>query len=319
MASLPAPGPALAALAGETRAGFEWLAAGLDPAVPVSFAPNPGNVGDAAINLACWRWLTERFREVEICPLYGPERRLPRHATVFVGGGGNFVEPLYQDVSKLLTELPLTHSVRLFPVTLYGYDRLLRRWDGRIKVICREAVSYRFARRHLSHRGVRLGHDAAFALAGALPGAAPAPAGAGAARFFRGDLESVAAAGANDGDPSAARISAWADPAATETALATMVATLARHSSIATDRLHVGILAALLGRQLELHPNSYFKNRAVFQRSLCRLPQSGFSGAPVRPSTAQNDPQLYRSERARTQRRRHLSRLWLGFGQPRIS
>jgi exopolysaccharide biosynthesis predicted pyruvyltransferase EpsI len=37
---------------------------------------------------------------------------------------------------------------------------------------------------------------------------------------------------------------------------------------VRTNRLHVAIGAALLGKRVEFHPNSYFKNRAVFEFSL---------------------------------------------------
>jgi exopolysaccharide biosynthesis predicted pyruvyltransferase EpsI len=37
---------------------------------------------------------------------------------------------------------------------------------------------------------------------------------------------------------------------------------------VATDRLHVGIGAALLGKTCRLHDNSYGKNRAVYDHSI---------------------------------------------------
>lgn len=37
---------------------------------------------------------------------------------------------------------------------------------------------------------------------------------------------------------------------------------------VSTNRLHIAIGAALLGKQVRLHPNSYFKNRAVYEFSL---------------------------------------------------
>lgn len=39
-------------------------------------------------------------------------------------------------------------------------------------------------------------------------------------------------------------------------------------SIIHTDRLHVGIAACLLNKEVHLYPNSYFKNRAVFHSSI---------------------------------------------------
>lgn len=43
---------------------------------------------------------------------------------------------------------------------------------------------------------------------------------------------------------------------------------LSHFSKIQTDRLHVCIAAALLGKQVEFHPNSYFKCKAVYEHSL---------------------------------------------------
>lgn len=43
---------------------------------------------------------------------------------------------------------------------------------------------------------------------------------------------------------------------------------LAQYTTINTNRLHVAIGGALLGRKVNLHPNSYFKNKAIFKSSL---------------------------------------------------
>ena len=42
-------------------------------------------------------------------------------------------------------------------------------------------------------------------------------------------------------------------------------------ASVRTDRLHVAIAAAMLGKTVELYDNSYYKNRAVFDFSLSSL------------------------------------------------
>jgi exopolysaccharide biosynthesis predicted pyruvyltransferase EpsI len=41
-----------------------------------------------------------------------------------------------------------------------------------------------------------------------------------------------------------------------------------RFAEILTDRLHVAIAACLLGKQVHLYPNTYFKNRAVYLSSI---------------------------------------------------
>lgn len=46
------------------------------------------------------------------------------------------------------------------------------------------------------------------------------------------------------------------------------VARIGQYRHVVTNRLHVGICAALLGRQVTLLPNNYFKIRAIYQSSL---------------------------------------------------
>ncbi len=41
-----------------------------------------------------------------------------------------------------------------------------------------------------------------------------------------------------------------------------------RYDEIRTDRLHVAIAGALLGKRVLLHDNSYGKNRAVWEHSV---------------------------------------------------
>ncbi|WGM88491.1 MAG: polysaccharide pyruvyl transferase family protein [Candidatus Bathyarchaeum tardum] len=49
-----------------------------------------------------------------------------------------------------------------------------------------------------------------------------------------------------------------------------------------TDRLHVAILATILGKETFLYPNSYYKNKGVYEYSLSRYPNVTFF--PLLPS-----------------------------------
>jgi len=294
-----------AALASETLAAFDWLADGLHPDRSVSFIPNPGNIGDAAINLACWRWLTRRFRTVEVLRPGAPAAG----DLIFVGGGGNLVEPLYVNLRRVLPALPASARLFLFPSTLFGYAEVLRPLAGRLRVICREPVSLAFAQSLLPAADLRLAHDAAFTLAGALPGGAPPAPTLGTGHFFRRDKEAAQRhAETSDGDPAGAVIGNWSEPAAAETAVAALLGQLARHRALVTDRLHVAILGALLGRAVELRANSYFKNQAVFEHSLRRLP--GLSFVAAGSGSPDNDPLRFLLQQAQVApRRRGLTRV----------
>lgn len=51
---------------------------------------------------------------------------------------------------------------------------------------------------------------------------------------------------------------------------------LQKYSHINTDRLHVAICGTLLNKKVRLFPNSYFKNKAVFDYSLCEFSNISF-------------------------------------------
>jgi len=263
-------------LASETRDGFAWLAEGLSRDTPVSFVPNFGNLGDAAINLACWRFLESRFDTVELCPL---DRR-PAHRDVFLGGGGNLVEPLYEHASSFLLRLPLEHRPRLFPSTLFGHRAVFDRWGPRLRVLCREVVSLSYARSQVAHGQLRLGHDAAFALDGWLEqnlSLAPRAVRKENGRFFRRDSEALTLPPSGSEDPTAAVAGEWLDMAETESEVLLLAHRIARCRHVATDRLHGAILATLLDCEVTLHANAYFKNEAVHDHSLA---QAGVAFVP---------------------------------------
>lgn len=270
-------------LASETRDGFAWLADGLSRDTPVSFVPNFGNLGDAAINLACWRFLVSRFEVVEVCAL----DRWPAHRDVFLGGGGNMVEPLYDQAASFLLRLPLEHRPRLFPATLFGHRPVFDRWGPRLRVLCRDLVSLTFARSHVAHGQLRLCHDAAFALDGWLRqnlSLAPGAARKENARFFRRDKEALTLPPAGSEDPMAAIEGPWLDMAETEAEVLLLAHRIARCRHVATDRLHGAILAALLECEVALHANSYFKNEAVHDHSLA------LAGVTFVPGTVAGNP-----------------------------
>ena len=267
----------ISTLARETVATFEWLAEPVQRSARVSFYPNPGNVGDAAINLACWRYLSARFEEVEICAPDGT----PSHRDVFVGGGGNLVENYYEDIATFLTRLEPGRRLYIFPSTVVGYGELMSRISPFVRIVCREPVSYAHVTRVLPPDRVALGHDFAFALGPALRERfavkiAQLPKRVG--QLFRADRER-ARPDTGGVDVFGQMIGFWNDMTQTERVLDAGVRILLGYGVVHTDRLHGGILAGILGRQTVLYPNSYFKNEAVFRHSLARLDSVTFASS----------------------------------------
>ncbi len=265
---------ALGTINAETIKAFDWLTAEIDRRAPVTFVPNPGNIGDAAINLACFNYLTDRFDKVEICAV----TETPRTECVCIGGGGNLIEPLYGDVYGLLDRLTPNHRFFVFPASIHGYSGLLRRISPFTRILCRESISLAHVAKHIGAENVSLGHDAAFLLAPRLRTDFANRIGrkrTAKCRSFRIDMESIhPRLGGND--IMYEYQCAWTDMMVAHDFVWAVAGYLLRFREVETDRLHCGILAAILGRQTMLRSNSYYKNTAVFDHSLSRLPNTTF-------------------------------------------
>jgi exopolysaccharide biosynthesis predicted pyruvyltransferase EpsI len=281
----PGTADAWADLAAETEEGFAWLCNDIDPSEPVTFVPNPGNIGDALINLSCHQYLARRFDRIRLCSV----DEIPQTERVFVAGGGNLVAGLYASVAAFVERHCRDRRLHFFPSSVKGMDRWLDRLSGRLRIVCREPVSFAQVAAHVPAGEVLLGHDAAFRLAPRLRAAFAAGIAAhppGAARFFRTDGERAHAL-PTDRDLMAEAGGDWRDLAEAERVVAGAAITLLGFGRIYTDRLHCAILAALLERYVVLMPNSYFKNEAVFGHSLSRFANVRFEpGKTLLPSRA---------------------------------
>lgn len=251
----------------------------------VCFLPNSGNAGDSLINLAtlhCFDRLGIRFEAVGVGANVAGR-------TVLLGGGGNFI-PAYATIRNAFTDfLDKAKEIILLPHTVRGNEDLLARMGRNVTLICRDVESYQHAATHAAQALVLLGHDMAFhtdlprlldsteaassyqpAFVEALEKAkVDLPALQRKARVFyaRHDGESAGRIGGADADisqifafgtwPGKAQGAAWA--------LLEMIRT---SPPIETDRLHVGIGAALLGKDCVLHDNNYGKNAGVWRHSL---------------------------------------------------
>lgn len=256
-------------IAAETERAFAWLTRDIDAGEPVTFVPNPGNVGDAFINLACYRWLAARFSSLAICSV----EDTPGTDRVFIAGGGNLIDGLYTTISDFVATRCAGRRLFFFPSSVKGFDRWLGGLSGRARMICREPVSHAHVAEHLPPSDVLLAHDAAFSLAPVLRNAfaeAIVRHPQTQARFFRTDDERARIL-EGDADIMARTGGYWTDLAAAERAVAEAATTMLRFGRIYTDRLHGAILATMLDRYVVLMPNSYYKNRAVFAHSLSRF------------------------------------------------
>ncbi len=271
---------ALLAISAETERAFDWLCRDVPRDEPVTFVTNPGNIGDALINLSCYRYLSTRYAKLTVRSV----DHTPSTDCVFMAGGGNLIEGLYTSVADFVTERCSGRRLFFFPSSVSGFEQWLDGLSGRMRMICREPLSWAHVGDHLPEEEVWLGHDAAFSATGLLRAAF---AGGlqnhprSAARFFRNDDESGHRL-RSDGDVMALRGGNWVDLSAAEKAVAEAALTILQFGRVYTDRLHCAILSAILDRYVVLVPNSYFKNKAVFDHSLKTLANVRFETDPTR-------------------------------------
>jgi hypothetical protein len=144
-----------------------------------------------------------------------------------------------------------------------------RRWDERYTVYCRETVSHAgLLALGVPPERLRLSHDLALAADLSVWAARPQ---AGRIGIFRRDKEITFERRPRDLE----RHDASHGPDTEADALLDFVS---RYSEIHTDRTHAAITGAMMGRQVWMYCNCYFKNEAIYRHSLSTFPNVHFVG-----------------------------------------
>lgn len=247
--------------------------------------PTPGNAGDSFINAGTAAALSRAsvsWRRVDT----GDD---VTGRTVVLGGGGNFTE-LYDHVDTALNAFLDGGAQRivLLPHTVRGNVETLRRLRPQDVVMCRDAIGHQHVTGVCRAR-VLLQHDMAFHLDVDQFLADPALSVSGqefledrlaahgwtleqitSARemqLMRIDAESANPTGPEGFDASHHLIDGDVGELSPRSAWA-LLACVRACQAVHTDRLHVAIAAAMLGTAARLRPNSYDKNRSVYDHSL---------------------------------------------------
>lgn len=228
----------------------------------VDFYRFPGNYGDSLI----WHGTKILLSSLNISEDYVDLESPQNRQTLFIDGGGNFID-YYNDVHDFLTEKAhLYENIVILPHTIFGKRQIdvLNNIRGKVTVFCRERVSASFVNESLTHGELYLWHDCAF-----YNSFDPNPKGEGILQAFRTDMES-----AHEELPNSNIDVSYNGYA--KKPLDKLLGTLEKYKQVDTDRLHVALGAALLGKEVRLFPNSYYKNKAVFDYSLARFPKVSF-------------------------------------------
>lgn len=219
------------------------------PARPaITFIPAHGNAGDAVITLATPAWIdAQGFADGTV---------------VFKGGGLGHHANLHQ----LIDALPRDTRLVIAPCALDEPAAALLATFPHAHVHCRGKASLAIARRH--GLSCELTQD----LALTLDYTPWKREGSGTLRAFRDDIESATNfRPADNNDLSMHAHDVWTFENC-ETPAHDFIRAIASYETVHTDRLHVGIIAAMLGKETHLHTGADHKVAEVHELSLSHLP-----------------------------------------------
>ncbi|MEK7506927.1 MAG: polysaccharide pyruvyl transferase family protein [Patescibacteria group bacterium] len=228
----------------------------------VDFFRFTGNYGDSLI----WHGTKILLSSLNISERYVDISSPKYNDILLIDGGGNLVD-YYSDVKEfLIKKSSLYNEIIILPHTISGEKQVevLNNTLSKLTVFCREKVSAGFLENKLTNGEIYLWHDCAFY--NTFP---PTPLGKGALNVFRSDKESILSKLPELNIDLA--YSGYATKSLNE-----LIDTLKKYEQINTDRLHIAIGATLLQRHVRLFPNSYYKNKAVFDYSFKRFPNISF-------------------------------------------
>jgi exopolysaccharide biosynthesis predicted pyruvyltransferase EpsI len=269
----------------------------------IYFFANPGSAGDSMIALSTY----QLFRQlgIDYCIVDRAQAFDPTGKFMVYSGGGNLVE-YYNTARKLIQKYyPFVEKLVILPHTIYENEGLLGEFQANVDIICREPVSFAHVRKYAPRANVLLMDDLAFSLdtdsvlrpgtraisfikdrslrkwvlrdlilgillpIRQLPGKFSRQGNWMILNTFRKDVESshhflppdnVDLATLFGYGTNSERIAFYVTYR--------ILKTLNRYRTVRTDRLHVCIAAALLGKTVEFFPNNYFKCEAIYQYSM---------------------------------------------------
>lgn len=249
----------------------------------VLFHPLPGSAGDSLRQAATYQLFADLGIEFSVLS----DADDVAGETLIIGGGGNLV-PAFSSVRKtLLRAADAAREVIVLPQTVRGNEDLIERLGPTVEIFCRDAESYLHVLEHRSRAHARLAHDMAFLIdverlrADAGPAAdalvaqhAPARpfdrlmADAGHRFFFhktRGRKKRIRPKSSID---ISLAFKTGTKPGEAEVGALALLTYLQGVQEIHTERLHVAIAGAMLGKRVYLYDDPLRIAGSAYRHSL---------------------------------------------------
>lgn len=259
------------------------------------YIPNRGNAGDSFIQHATYQLFDRVGLDYEI----GNQAGTYPGRTVIFAGGGNLVRPYRNGIDFLNRNLGQWRELVLLPHTIRDYEDTLTQFGSNCFIFCREMPSFEFVKRSAPRANVFLSHDVAVTcdfdetrrqmavrgrtdllnlqllmrnakrLVRAINYEATNLHRSNVLNAFRTDIEKTALEIPKPNiDVSNGFAADDMLPLASLHATYWMVRFIERFQTVRTNRLHVGILSMMLGKDVQFYDNAYGKNQDVFDHSL---------------------------------------------------
>ncbi|MBR5130207.1 MAG: glycosyltransferase [Alphaproteobacteria bacterium] len=248
-----------------------------------SYMPNSGNIGDMLIATATMDW----FDKNNLKWHRTTEDEFPENFVY--GGGGAWLKEWIGYLNHVMDKMKRAKKVVILPSSFNEVPELISILDERFVVFCREKKSYDYLMSQNTKAKIILNHDMAFRLSGKFKKNLTPPTKnlkkmskvldekvatlPQNVRFFRKDSEAVGNKQTDlDLSDTLGWFSPYEDKKNIDFASNTMLKVISKFEKVETDRLHVGIASALLGKEVYLHDNSYGKVSGVFNQTLHVIP-----------------------------------------------
>ena len=239
----------------------------------VDFLPNFGNIGDTLIYASTKKLFNEHQIDYSIVSDY----KKANSDVLFVCGGGALIDKYYT-LHRSINEIYKNYNeIIILPSTIDGINskHLFNIAGKKLKICCREKKTYGFMMQNFLYKeNIFLCED----LAMSYDFSNYIDIGYGHLNSFRVDRERT-----NIEYPLSNidlsielylehkpyRVDYWNISYWNEY-LDLFLNSIAKYRTISTNRLHIAIAAVKMNKEVKLFPNSYFKNKAVYEYSLSK-------------------------------------------------
>jgi exopolysaccharide biosynthesis predicted pyruvyltransferase EpsI len=236
----------------------------------IVYIPNPGNAGDALIAYG----LFTIFDKLELDYEIGSLKNKYDNEILFYSGGGNLVG-LYNDCKEFIQENMENNEIVILPHTIKDENNLIKSLGDNVVILCRERKSYNYVLNLLKNKSnVFLSKDTALY----INPAKYKKNGYGTLNCFREDREKTDLILPEDNIDLSNKLNIrdLSTKENVNTITNTVFEYLSKYDTINTNRLHMAVAGSLLNKNVNMYPNNYFKNEAVYEYSLKNYPKTIF-------------------------------------------